>query len=1438
MDNVIVTRTTNSSIGGYQVHQYTVTFIGNLVAGDVPQLRLIDVGENGCGAMTNATTGHKTSTTLADSFVPLYKIQNTEDLTYDAAAADVKAAIESLSGACTVDVTRSVRGNGYEWLVTFSDPDNDRLLQAMRPNALLLDNIADFVEPDAVIVPILRADLSTPKAGVPYYVRAGASNEVGTGSFRASSPTSLQPAAQTPSAPTHATMETLSDVEVVVQWEAPSLDGGEKISEYIVEWDTAATFDSAADGNPTGSAIVDASEQRSIADVQAVRVSIDNGLYISGSFTLQYKGQRTLSIPFDATAGDVEAALESLCTIGDVAVTRTMGPANGGYTWLVTVVTMAEGEEAGDGQVSSTSALQTVTSHKLDVDGENLLACGDATRVGCWSDPVRTSIGTQTRKETQRLLCQPATDFTLSFMGQTTETLSTIANATQIEEALEALSAVGGVSVTGSCGASAVSAAYIYVTFENEAGDLPVLSSSVDGDFEEVVRGNVQVVVGQKPYAYVVSDIATAIAPWMVRIAAYNRVGYGEFSLATHDSSSMVLGGVRGPTRPENAAVGIASARSAWVYWDAPASDGGDSVTEYIVEVDVADGFDSVCGDGPEIQTISVSAPGSNHFGESFNLTMGDNQYHTCLDWNSSVFTIQQGFRNAGGALGGVVVTRGGDGTSAWDYGYTYSVTFVHNATDDALADVPEIEIASCETGSDSVEFEVETIKEGTGMDLSACQVDHLIPIISESVLATNAEGNGDGSTIQGEFGYLVAGLTPGVSYRARVAAVNAGARSPWEFIGFPGRPASFVPTAVPKIPRNVTVAPGTEEGTVHIGIGLPVGIGVDGVEGLPLQGFRIEMAQRVNEVQVVSMVFAADGNGSDPTYPTQGSYMLSVGNATTWCLDWDAAADEVELALESLATVDGVQVESLQPNINSTGNGSTSVYSSEQLLVSFTGPHLSNGDQDRIGYSLCTVLDAGAYVDVYTVTDGVSGLISPVVTLSTSSSSDAVTISGGYVISFGYRGELGLRLGEGNATSVYVAVDAGSRIIYSSSDLSHYINTGDLVEVGGVELAVAGDFKCEDSVAFDNSVGSHPCSFAVENPHPYGASDVPAYGLSNALGSVHVTSGSVEILTDWNLTPYLVPGDSIIVRDPTTREYHRSVVTSVDTTTVTLQESYEGVTAVRAAAFYSPFALVPFDASAEELRDAVQSLPSVASAEVSRKGPDEMFGFEWSVTLTSFDGFLSGAHTLQVSSTVGKALEVDNCGDAGNGTYVATGNIVNGRMRYKLVDRPSYIEYDSTADGGEGLWVVSADGLTEPQAKAVLGELNPARDSLVPPSGSTSYWSTGCLVSIPTSPVELLSGAISSEDSYAGVAASFDTLAKNISTEPGVPEVQVVELGASSEALDGTFMVDYAGAGGFTAYWDISAEDMEVRRAVGGREMFGRCIRHKIVAYVKYLLQ
>ena len=73
--------------------------------------------------------------------LPFYKLQTTEAIPVTASAHDVKMAIEDLSMACTVDVSKSVVKNGFAWDVTFS---NDRdasafdytMLSAMDANSV------------------------------------------------------------------------------------------------------------------------------------------------------------------------------------------------------------------------------------------------------------------------------------------------------------------------------------------------------------------------------------------------------------------------------------------------------------------------------------------------------------------------------------------------------------------------------------------------------------------------------------------------------------------------------------------------------------------------------------------------------------------------------------------------------------------------------------------------------------------------------------------------------------------------------------------------------------------------------------------------------------------------------------------------------------------------------------------------------------------------------------------------------------------------------------------------------------------------------------------------------------------------------------------------------------------------------------------------------
>lgn len=110
--------------------RYIITFVGDNVRGNVHPLQVIDVGENGClDASSDSEAGGKFRNDLEPiviaqesiSFVPLYKVQTTEEIPFDASAMDVQSAIENLSQACKVDVERSINGNGYSWDVTFAD---------------------------------------------------------------------------------------------------------------------------------------------------------------------------------------------------------------------------------------------------------------------------------------------------------------------------------------------------------------------------------------------------------------------------------------------------------------------------------------------------------------------------------------------------------------------------------------------------------------------------------------------------------------------------------------------------------------------------------------------------------------------------------------------------------------------------------------------------------------------------------------------------------------------------------------------------------------------------------------------------------------------------------------------------------------------------------------------------------------------------------------------------------------------------------------------------------------------------------------------------------------------------------------------------------------------------------------------------------------------
>jgi hypothetical protein len=100
--------------------------------------------------------------------------------------------------------------------------------------------------------------------GTPYYVEVFARNALGLGRPTVSSPLFAAPPVQAPDAPRSPfsisgapIVTTLSATTLRVAY-APAFDGGDPIIAYRIEWDSAATFNSALDGTPLGTAFVQA----------------------------------------------------------------------------------------------------------------------------------------------------------------------------------------------------------------------------------------------------------------------------------------------------------------------------------------------------------------------------------------------------------------------------------------------------------------------------------------------------------------------------------------------------------------------------------------------------------------------------------------------------------------------------------------------------------------------------------------------------------------------------------------------------------------------------------------------------------------------------------------------------------------------------------------------------------------------------------------------------------------------------------------------------------------------------------------------------------------------------------------------------------------------------------------------------------------------------
>ena len=380
--------------------KYHVTFTGLNVRGNVPPLQILDVGSNGCldahslGGNFSEDIAPITVEQIETPYVPFYKIQTTTDIPYDASSADMKAALEALSQACMVDVSRKVNRHGYDWDITFLETEGGSYspLLALSANGA---NLSADVDPGVSVVALQNVEVPALTGGTTTFTRVAAVNSFGMGPFTMSNPRSIEVSPQPPSEPVDVFAEASSLSSVLVQWNPPRETGGRPISHYKIEYDKLPSFTGGQNSGPFGSVLLSSSSIGAVSDVQSVTVKINNeglsekDMYLWGTFSLAFDGQKTDQLPFNASPDEVRSALEALCNVEEVHISRSIhcshDPSIGcmtpeGYTWLITFVSL---NNMGDQHYRSTSKLSSRDSHRLSVDGSYLFECSDVRRSTC-----------------------------------------------------------------------------------------------------------------------------------------------------------------------------------------------------------------------------------------------------------------------------------------------------------------------------------------------------------------------------------------------------------------------------------------------------------------------------------------------------------------------------------------------------------------------------------------------------------------------------------------------------------------------------------------------------------------------------------------------------------------------------------------------------------------------------------------------------------------------------------------------------------------------------------------------------------------------------------------------------------------------------------------------------------------------------------------------
>jgi len=604
IDDVAVTRSE-----GINSVTFTVTFIGDLVRGNVRMLEILDIGNNGCnlvpvGAVTAVVDD------IRQAYLPIYRLQTTSPLPFNCEADEMKDALEALTSVARVDVTKSVDRNGYAWMVTFRS-----FSEASSVNVPLLKinsvSIAAAVNGAAYTYPVGEAIIPNLIAGQSYFFKIAPVNAKGIGRNTTSTPTSKQPSDQVPSAPLNVLAHPGAASTILIQFNAPKSTGGPPITHYRVQYDAFNSYDTNFH-NATEEIIIlstDTAQRR--GDVQVVSLVSEYDFHPRGTFVLTFLGQRTEELDYNISAAGLKNALERLSTVKTVDVRRELYCTqeagqnncgdNRGYNWIVTFVDVIDN---GFQYEQYLDEYESNFNYRLQVSGKYLVGCKRYQPSLCYTNGS-TSVFINSIQELQLVVLCSNTDTPFSIgqiSGQATGILNSQMSMEAFASAIEsAASGIGHILVTPYqsypsghyCPASSVA---FMVTFSSYDGDVPLIQIA-SGEVKEIRKGVPQYVNGlgdysialQRPYFAANNEV-------YFRVAAVNSVGTSAFVSPNYNPIKFFS---YAPNRPLDVNVIAHSETELLVSWSPPLFQSSVSInlTHFIVEYDSNSAFNSRCSD-------------------------------------------------------------------------------------------------------------------------------------------------------------------------------------------------------------------------------------------------------------------------------------------------------------------------------------------------------------------------------------------------------------------------------------------------------------------------------------------------------------------------------------------------------------------------------------------------------------------------------------------------------------------------------------------------------------------------------------------------------------------------------------------------------------------------------------------------------------------------